>query len=105
VKHAANSLLTEGNKTKFFQKYRAVSQELEKCLDDLLLISAAISSLEDEEEEESAGSEEDDKPPDDLSPTTSHEGMGVLGFTQGHSKGLAWQRNDRGVVSNNDLNF
>ncbi|CAB4016127.1 E3 ubiquitin- ligase NEDD4-like [Paramuricea clavata] len=72
VKHAANSLLTEGNKTKFFQKYRAVSQELEKCLDDLLLISATISSLEDEEEE-SAGSEEDDKPPDDLSPTTSHE--------------------------------
>ena len=73
---AGNSLIAETNKTKFFHKYRAVSQELEKCLDDLLLISDTISSLEDDEEGESAESEEDDKPPDDLSPTTHHEGMG-----------------------------
>ena len=75
MKHAANSLLTESNKTKFFQKYRAVSQELEKCLDDLLLISDAISSLEDGDEEDSGGSEDDDKPPDDLSSPASHEGI------------------------------
>lgn len=73
---AGNSLIAEMNKTKFFHKYRAVSQELEKCLDDLLLISDTISSLEDDEEGESAELEEDDKPPDDLSPTTPHEGMG-----------------------------
>ncbi|XP_028407927.1 uncharacterized protein LOC114530556 isoform X2 [Dendronephthya gigantea] len=73
VKLAANSLLTECNKTKFFQKYRAVSQELEKCLDDLLLISATISSLE-EDDENSGESEEDDKPPDDHPLTSCHEG-------------------------------
>ena len=78
MKHAANSLLSEGNKTKFFQKYRAVSQELEKCLDDLLLISDAISSLEDGEGDESAESEEDDKPPDDCSLPVSNKGMGSI---------------------------
>ena len=77
MKHAANSLLTESNKSKFFQKYRAVSQELEKCLDDLLLISATISSLEEEEGDESTGSEDDDKPPDDLHPTISCQGTGT----------------------------
>lgn len=76
MKEAANLLLTEGSKTKFFQKYRAVSQELEKCLDDLLFISATISSLEDNEEEgESDG--EDEKPPDDISRAACHEGMGL----------------------------
>ena len=77
VKKAANSLLSENNKTKFFNKYRAVSQELEKCLDDLLLISATISSLEDEEEEEDdeeSEGEEDEKPPDDLLPTAATQG-------------------------------
>lgn len=76
MKSAASSLLKESNKTKFFQKYRAVSQELEKCLDDLLVISATVSSLEDEEEEENDESEEDEKLPSNQleSPDTSQNG-------------------------------
>ena len=81
VVQSGNSLIAENNKTKFFHKYRAVSQELEKCLDDLLLISDTISSLEDDEEGENTDSEEEDKPPDELQSTISHEGIGLLGFT------------------------
>lgn len=51
VRKTANHLLCETNKTKFFNKYRAVSQELEKCLDDLLLISATVSSPDDKDDE------------------------------------------------------
>lgn len=78
--------MTECNKTKFFQKYRAVSQELEKCLDDLLLISATISSLEEDgDDEDSAESEEDDKPPDDKPPddhslTSNYKGNRLSSF-------------------------
>ena len=83
-------LLAEKNKTKFFQKYRAVSQQLEKCLDDMLLVSATISSLEDGEgeedgedgeDEESPSAEDEHKPADvgdHLSPTASHEGMASM---------------------------
>ena len=60
VRKTAQNLLGETSKTKFFNKYRAVSQELEKCLDDLLLISATISSLDDNDEEEDEESEEDE---------------------------------------------
>ena len=54
-------MLSETNKTKFFSKYRAISQELEKCLDDLLLVSATISSLDDQDDDDDDDEQDDDK--------------------------------------------
>lgn len=45
----AKKLLEEKDRKKFFQKYSSVSQELEKCLDCLLLISDSVTALGDED--------------------------------------------------------
>ena len=50
VTDPATELLQETERTKFFSKYSSVSQELEKCLDILLLISDSITSLAADEE-------------------------------------------------------
>ena len=45
----AKELLQEKDRRKFFQKYSSVSQELEKCLDCLLLISDSVTALGEED--------------------------------------------------------
>lgn len=45
----AKTLLEEKDRKKFFQKYSSVSQELEKCLDCLLLISDSVTALGEED--------------------------------------------------------
>lgn len=45
----AKELLEEKDRRKFFQKYSSVSQELEKCLDCLLLISDSVTALGEED--------------------------------------------------------
>ncbi|KAL9959501.1 hypothetical protein ACROYT_G032828 [Oculina patagonica] len=52
----AKKLLEEKDRKKFFQKYSSVSQELEKCLDCLLLISDSVTALG---EEDTLGGSED----------------------------------------------
>lgn len=53
----AKELLEQKDRKKFFQKYSSVSQELEKCLDCLLLISDSVTALG---EEDTLGAGEDD---------------------------------------------
>lgn len=45
----AKELLKENDRKKFFNKYSTVSQELEKCLDCLLLVSDSLLALEEED--------------------------------------------------------
>ena len=45
----AKDLLEERDRKKFFQKYSSVSQELEKCLDCLLLMSDSMIALGEEQ--------------------------------------------------------
>lgn len=45
----AKELLEEKDRKKFFQKYSSVSQELEKCLDCLLLMSDSMIALGEED--------------------------------------------------------
>ena len=45
----AKELLKEKDRKRFFQKYSSVSQELEKCLDCLLLISDSVTAFEEED--------------------------------------------------------
>ncbi|XP_032232054.2 uncharacterized protein LOC5507515 isoform X2 [Nematostella vectensis] len=54
----ARDLLVQRDRKKFFAKYSTVSQDLEKCLDFLLLLSDSVSSTN--EEEQSGSSDEDD---------------------------------------------
>ena len=45
----AKKLLKEKDRKTFFQKYSSVSQELEKCLDCLLLMSDSMTALGEED--------------------------------------------------------
>ena len=51
----ARELLKESNRKAFFSKYSNVNEELEKCLDCLLLVSDLLASQEEEDLELDTG--------------------------------------------------
>ncbi|XP_057313217.1 uncharacterized protein LOC130654621 isoform X2 [Hydractinia symbiolongicarpus] len=62
----AERVLKESSKSKFLHKYAKVSQELESCLNHLLLLSDAAASIEEESDNEDESGNDDKETDKDL---------------------------------------